>query len=70
MTDAAKTPAKEATPVATKVELKSYKCLNPIEHDGKSYNTGATIKLDNATAISLLRLGAIVDPEAMDKAED
>lgn len=69
MTDAAKVPAKEATPVATKVELKTYKCLNPIEHDGKSYATGSTIKVDADTAKSLLRLGAIVDPTPKPEAE-
>jgi hypothetical protein len=70
MTDAAKTPAKEAAPVAAKeaapvaakVELKSFKCRNPIEHNGKSYATGSLIKLDPETAQNLLRLGAIVDP--------
>lgn len=53
MTDAAKVPAK--------VELKSYKCANPIEYDGKSYATGSTIKVDPDTAKNLLRLGAIVE---------
>jgi hypothetical protein len=66
MTDAAKVPAnvpaKEAAPAVPKVELKKYKCLNPIEHNGKSYATGYEIKLDPETAQNLLRLGAIVAP--------
>jgi hypothetical protein len=70
MTDAAKVPAKEAAPAVAKeaapavakVEFKKYKCLNPIEHNGKSYATGSEIKLDPETAQNLLRLGAIVDP--------
>jgi hypothetical protein len=62
MTDAAKVPAKDVAPAAVKVEPKSYKCLNPIEHNGKSYATGSAIKLDPETAQNLLRLGAIVDP--------
>lgn len=61
MTDAAKVPAKEVAPAVAKVELKTYKCANPIEHDGKSYATGSIIKVDAETEKNLLRLGAIVE---------
>ena len=52
----------ETRPKKVKGALKTYTVVKGLRHDGKHYNAGVTVKLDDKEAAPLLKLKVIEGP--------